>query len=132
LLFFFSERELFFCFSSVSLNFVTFLFVSHLVKYFSFRFVPFLKKYRSVPFRFLTPDLNNFYSAIIAYYSFSHYRYPRKYIHCSWWYRATMKNKIDHIATSKEEFTCSWTGTSQHILLSPYLINCTNVVGFNS
>jgi hypothetical protein len=64
LLFFFSETELFFRFSSVSLNFVTFLFVSHLVKYFPFHFVPFLKKFRytvlfrSVPFRFLTPDPN--------------------------------------------------------------------------
>jgi hypothetical protein len=38
MLFFFSETELFFRFSFVSLNFDTFLFVSHLLKYFPFRF----------------------------------------------------------------------------------------------
>jgi hypothetical protein len=61
-IFFFSETEIFFRFSFVSMNFVTFLFVSHLVKYFPFRFVSFLKKiplipFRSDPLRFLTPGL---------------------------------------------------------------------------
>jgi hypothetical protein len=94
----FSETELFFRFSSVSLNFVTFLFVFHLVKYFPFRFIPFLKKYRYtvpfrfVPFRFLAPGLNLTFSDLNFFCMFAGIKKQK-----IWAYYVFRKNRLKTI-----------------------------------